>query len=128
MLKDFKDWFGAATRYRYKKTASTDDWNEITPLDLSKEYTLASGTVTVEKYIKTGGSWINPTMEWVQAGTFTVKNYSNVTFNVTNIEGAGVKIDAVSYTHLDVYKRQSWRRRPLGHGTSGILYVEQRIR
>ena len=98
LLKDFKDWFGAATRYRYKKTASTDDWNEITPLDLSKEYTLASGTVTVEKYIKTGGSWINPTMEWVQAGTFTVKNYSNVTFNVTNIEGAGVKIDGTAVT------------------------------
>ena len=98
LLKDFKDWFGVATRYRYKKTASTDDWNEITPLDLSKEYTLASGTVTVEKYIKTGGSWINPTMEWVQAGTFTVKNYSNVTFNVTNIEGAGVKIDGTAVT------------------------------
>ena len=98
LLKDFKDWFGAATRYRYKKTASTDDWNEITPLDLSKEYTLASGTVTVEKYIKTGGSWINPTMEWVQAGTFKVKNYSNVTFNVTNIEGAGVKIDGTAVT------------------------------
>ena len=98
LLKDFKDWFGAATRYRYKKTASTDDWNEITPLDLSKEYTLASGTVTVEKYIKTGGSWINPTMEWVQDGTFTVKNYSNVTFNVTNIEGAGVKIDGTAVT------------------------------
>ena len=41
LLKDFKDWFGAATRYRYKKTASTDDWNEITPLDLSKEVYLS---------------------------------------------------------------------------------------
>lgn len=99
LLNDFKDWFGAATRYRYKKNASTDDWNEITPLDLSKEYTLASGTMTVKKYIKTGGSWINPTMEWVQAGTFTVKNYSNVTFNVTNIEGAGVKIDGTAVTN-----------------------------
>ena len=99
LLKDFKDWFGAATRYRYKKTASTDDWNEITPLDLSKEYTLASGTVTVEKYIKTGGSWINPTMEWVQAGTFTVKNYSNVTFNVSGPEGAGVNIDGTAVTN-----------------------------
>ena len=98
LLNDFKDWFGAATRYRYKKKASTDDWNEITPLDLSKEYTLASGTMTVEKYIKTGGSLFNPTMEWVQAGTFTVKNYSNVTFNVTNIEGAGVKIDDTAVT------------------------------
>ena len=37
-------------------------------------------------------------MEWVQAGTFTVKNYSNVTFNVTNIEGAGVKIDGTAVT------------------------------
>ena len=99
LLNDFKDWFGAAKRYRYKTNASTDDWNEITPLDLSKEYTLASGTVTVKKYIKTDGSWINPKMEWVQAGTFTVKNYSNVTFNVSGPEGAGVNIDGTAVTN-----------------------------
>lgn len=98
LLNDFKDWFGAATKYRYKTNASTDDWNEITAFNSRTEYTLASGTVTVEKYIKTGGSLFNPKMEWVQAGTFTVKNYSNVTFNVTNIEGAGVKIDGTAVT------------------------------
>ena len=98
LVDDFKDWFGAATKYRYKTNASTDDWNEITLLNSLTEYTLASGTVIVEKYIKTGGSLIKPKMEWVQAGTFTVKNYSNVTFNVTNIEGAGVKIDGTAVT------------------------------
>ena len=97
LVYDFNDWFGTATKYRYKTNESTD-WNEITAFNSLTEYTLASGTVTVEKYIKTGGSWINPKMEWVQAGTFTVKNYSNVTFNVTNIEGAGVKIDGTAVT------------------------------
>ena len=95
LLRDFEGWFGGATKYRYKMNASTDDWKEI---KLFNSYTLASGTVTVEKYIKTGGSLFNPKMEWVQAGTFTVKNYSNVTFNVTNIEGAGVKIDGTAVT------------------------------
>ena len=95
LLRDFEGWFGGATKYRYKMNASTDDWKEI---KLFNSYTLASGTVTVEKYIKTGGSLIKPKMEWVQAGTFTVKNYSNVTFNVTNIEGAGVKIDGTAVT------------------------------
>ena len=98
LLGDFKGWFGDATKYRYKTNASTDDWNEIALRNSLTKYTLASGTVTVEKYIKTGGSWIDPKMEWVQAGTFTVKNYSNVTFNVTNIEGAGVKIDGTAVT------------------------------
>ena len=77
LLGDFKGWFGDATKYRYKTNASTDDWNEIALRNSLTKYTLASGTVTVEKYIKTGGSWIDPKMEWVQAGTFTVKNYSN---------------------------------------------------
>lgn len=95
LLRDFEGWFGGATKYQYKMNASTDDWKEI---KLFNSYTLASGTVTVEKYIKTGGSLFNPKMEWVQAGTFTVKNYSNVTFNVTNIEGAGVKIDGTAVT------------------------------
>ena len=76
LLRDFEGWFGGATKYRYKMNASTDDWKEI---KLFNSYTLESGTVTVEKYIKTGGSLFNPKMEWVQAGTFTVKNYSNVT-------------------------------------------------
>ena len=97
LVYDFNDWFGTATKYRYKTNESTD-WNEITAFNSLTEYTLASGTVTVEKYIKTGGSLIKPKMEWVQAGTFTVKNYSNVTFNVTNIEGAGVKIDGTAVT------------------------------
>ena len=98
LLGDFKGWFGDATKYRYKTNASTDDWNEIALHNSLTKYTLASGTVTVEKYIKTGWSGIKPKMEWVQAGTFTVKNYSNVTFNVTNIEGAGVKIDGTAVT------------------------------
>ena len=99
LVDDFKDWFGAATKYRYKTNASTDDWNEITLLNSLTEYTLASGTVIVEKYIKTGGSLIKPKMEWVQAGTFTDKNYSNVTFNVSGPEGAGVNIDGTAVTN-----------------------------
>ncbi|BFK64018.1 hypothetical protein I2700191B6_03710 [Dorea formicigenerans] len=98
LVYDFNDWFGTATKYRYKTNESTD-WNEITAFNSLTEYTLASGTVKVEKYIKTGGSLFNPKMEWVQAGTFTVKNYGNVTFNVTNIEGAGVKIDGTAVTN-----------------------------
>ena len=98
LLGDFKGWIGDATKYRYKTNASTDDWNEIALRNSLTKYTLASGTVTVEKYIQTGWSGIKPKMEWVQAGTFTVKNYSNVTFNVTNIEGAGVKIDGTAVT------------------------------
>lgn len=97
LVYDFNDWFGTATKYRYKTNESTD-WNEITAFNSLTEYTLASGTVTVEKYIKTGGSLIKPKMEWVQAGTFTVKNYSNVTFNVSGPEGAGVNIDGTAVT------------------------------
>lgn len=99
LLGDFKGWFGDATKYRYKTNASTDDWNEIELRNLPTKYTLASGTVTVEKYIQTGWSGIKPKMEWVQAGTFTVKNYSNVTFNVSGPEGAGVKIDGTAVTN-----------------------------
>ena len=98
LVYDFNDWFGTATKYRYKTNESTD-WNEITAFNSLTEYTLASGTVTVEKYIKTGGSLIKPKMEWVQAGTFTVKNYSNVTFNVSGPEGAGVNIDGTAVTN-----------------------------
>lgn len=99
LLGDFKGWFGDATKYRYKTNASTDDWNEIERRNLLTKYTLASGTVTVEKYIQTGWSGIKPKMEWVQAGTFTVKNYSNVTFNVSGPEGAGVNIDGTAVTN-----------------------------
>ena len=98
LVYDFNDWFGTATKYRYKTNESTD-WNEITAFNSLTEYTLASGTVTVEKYIKTGWSGIKPKMEWVQAGTFTVKNYSNVTFNVSGPEGAGVNIDGTAVTN-----------------------------
>ena len=98
LVYDFNDWFGTATKYRYKTNESTD-WNEITAFNSLTEYTLASGTVTVEKYIQTGWSGIKPKMEWVQAGTFTVKNYSNVTFNVSGPEGAGVNIDGTAVTN-----------------------------
>ena len=99
LLGDFKGWFGDATKYRYKTTASTDGWKEITLRNSLTKYTLAAGTMTVEKYIQTGWSGIKPKMEWVQAGTFTVKNYSNVTFNVSGPEGAGVNIDGTAVTN-----------------------------
>ncbi len=86
-------WFSTALNYRYSQ-------GEINgkEIDLKDSYSFTSGTVTVEKYIKTGGSLIKPIKEWVQAGTFTVKNYSNVTFNVSGPEGAGVNIDGKAVT------------------------------
>ena len=89
-------WFSTAIKYRYTQGQVVE--KELEAFKPTEKQYFTSGTVKVEKYIKTGGSWINPTMEWVQAGTFTVKNYSNVTFNVTNIEGAGVKIDGTAVT------------------------------
>ena len=97
LVADFNAWFGTAARYQYKADNSSE-WTEISALNSLEDYSFVSGTVTVKKYIRTGWSGIKPKMEWVQAGTFTVKNYSNVTFNVTNIEGAGVKIDGTAVT------------------------------
>ena len=89
-------WFSTAIKYRYTQGQVVK--KELEAFKPTEKQYFTSGTVTVEKYIKTGGSLFNPKMEWVQAGTFTVKNYSNVTFNVTNIEGAGVKIDGTAVT------------------------------
>ena len=89
-------WFSTAIKYRYTQGQVVK--KELEAFKPTEKQYFTSGTVTVEKYIKTGGSLFNPKREWVQAGTFTVKNYSNVTFNVTNIEGAGVKIDGTAVT------------------------------
>lgn len=89
-------WFSTAIKYRYTQGQVVK--KELEAFKPTEKQYFTSGTVTVEKYIKKGGSLFNPKMEWVQAGTFTVKNYSNVTFNVTNIEGAGVKIDGTAVT------------------------------
>ena len=89
-------WFSTAIKYRYTQGQVVE--KELDARKPTEKQYFTSGTVTVEKYIQTGWSGIKPKMEWVQAGTFTVKNYSNVTFNVTNIEGAGVKIDGTAVT------------------------------
>ena len=89
-------WFSTAIKYRYTQGQVVK--KELDARKPTEKQYFTSGTVTVEKYIQTGWSGIKPKMEWVQAGTFTVKNYSNVTFNVTNIEGAGVKIDGTAVT------------------------------
>lgn len=90
-------WFSTAIKYRYTQGQVVE--KELDARKPTEKQYFTSGTVTVEKYIQTGWSGIKPKMEWVQAGTFTVKNYSNVTFNVTNIEGAGVKIDGTAVTN-----------------------------
>ena len=89
-------WFSTAIKYRYTQGQVVE--KELDARKPTEKQYFTSGTVTVEKYIQTGWSGIKPKMEWVQAGTFTVKNYSNVTFNVTNIEGAGIKIDGIAVT------------------------------
>lgn len=93
LLNDFKDWFGAAAKYQYQADNSSE-WTEISASNSFEDYPFVSGTVTVKKYVKKGTF----RYVWETAGTFTVKNYSNVTFNVTNIEGAGVKIDGTAVT------------------------------
>lgn len=93
LLNDFKDWFGAAAKYQYQADNSSE-WTEISAFNSFEDYPFVSGTVTVKKYVKKGTFHY----VWETAGTFTVKNYSNVTFNVTNIEGAGVKIDGTVVT------------------------------
>ena len=93
LLNDFKDWFGAAAKYQYQADNSSE-WTEISAFNSFEDYPFVSGTVTVKKYVKKGTFHY----VWETAGTFTVKNYSNVTFNVTNIEGAGVKIDGTAVT------------------------------
>lgn len=94
LLNDFKDWFGAAAKYQYQADNSSE-WTEISAFNSFEDYPFVSGTVTVKKYVKKGTFHY----VWETAGTFTVKNYSNVTFNVTNIEGAGVKIDGTAVTN-----------------------------
>ena len=73
---------------------NSSEWTEISAFNSFEDYPFVSGTVTVKKYVKKGTFHY----VWETAGTFTVKNYSNVTFNVTNIEGAGVKIDGTAVT------------------------------
>ena len=88
-------WFSTAIKYRYTQgQVVKKELDAIKPTE--KQY-FTSGTVTVEKYVNKG-SFFRPNYVWETAGTFTVKNYSNVTFNVTNIEGAGVKIDGTAVT------------------------------
>ena len=89
-------WFSTASKYRYTQGKVVE--KEIDALKPTEKQYFTSGTVTVEKYIRTGGSLIKPIREWVQAGTFTVKNYSNVTFNISEREGAGVNIDGNAVT------------------------------
>ena len=93
LLNDFKDWFGAAAKYQYQADNSSE-WTEISAFNSFEDYPFVSGTVTVKKYVKKGTFHY----VWETAVTFTVNNYSNVTFNVTNIEGAGVKIDGTAVT------------------------------
>lgn len=87
-------WFGTATKYRYTQRETP---KEVSALNVLTEYPFTSGSVTVEKYVNKG-SLLKPNYVWETAGTFTVKNYYNATFNVTNILGAGVQVDGQDVT------------------------------
>ena len=87
-------WFGTATKYRYTQGETK---KEVSALNALTYYHFTSGSVTVEKYVNKSTSFI-PNFVWETAGTFTVKNYYNATFNVTNILGAGVQVDGQDVT------------------------------
>ena len=96
LVADFNAWFGTAAKYQYKADNSSE-WTEISAFNSFEDYPFVSGTVTVKKYVNKG-TFLRPNYVWETAGTFTVKNYSNVTFNVSGPEGAGVKIDGTAVT------------------------------
>ena len=90
LLSNFNAWFGGATKYRYTQGKKQE---EISLINALTYYHFTSDSVTVEKNV---GSFLKPV--WETAGTFTVKNYYNATFNVTNISGAGVQVDRQDVT------------------------------
>ena len=96
LVADFNAWFGTAAKYQYQADNSSE-WTEISAFNSFEDYSFVSGTVTVKKYVNKG-TFLRPYYVWETAGTFTVKNYSNVTFNVSGPEGAGVNIDGTAVT------------------------------
>lgn len=96
LVADFNAWFGTAAKYQYQADNSSE-WTEISAFNSFEDYSFVSGTVTVKKYVNKG-TFLRPNYVWETAGTFTVKNYSNVTFNVSGPEGAGVNIDGTAVT------------------------------
>lgn len=100
LLSNFNAWFGGATKYRYTQGKKQE---EISLKNALTYYHFTSDSVTVEKYVNKG-SLFKPNYVWETAGTFTVKNYYNATFNVTNILGAGVQVDGQDVTgYVKVY-------------------------
>ena len=100
LLSNFNAWFGGATKYRYTQGKKQE---EISLINALTYYHFTSDSVTVEKYVNKG-SLFKPNYVWETAGTFTVKNYYNATFNVTNILGAGVQVDGQDVTgYVKVY-------------------------
>lgn len=96
LLSNFNAWFGGATKYRYTQGKKQE---EISLKNALTYYHFTSDSVTVEKYVNKG-SFLKPNYVWETAGTFTVKNYYNATFNVTNILGAGVQVDGQDVTGI----------------------------
>ena len=95
-----KQWFGASSRYRYTQGEGTEKkQKEVSLSEALRDYHFTSGSVTVEKYVNKG-SFLKPNYVWETAGTFTVKNYYNATFNVTNILGAGVQVNGKDVTGI----------------------------
>lgn len=88
-------WFSTAIKYRYTQGQVVE--KELDALKPTEKQYFTSGTVTVEKYVNKG-SILKPNRVWETAGTFTVKNYSNVTFKISELGGAGVNIDGKAVT------------------------------
>ena len=98
LWKEFSARFGSegVTRYRYSQD-NEENWKEVYQLDIVSKFKPLSKKMVVQKRVKVGGSYI-PQYGWEDAGSCEVKNYSNVTFNVSGPEGAGVNIDGTAVT------------------------------
>lgn len=99
LWKEFSARFGSegVTRYRYSQD-NEKNWKEVYQLDIVSKFKPLSKKMVVQKRVKVGGSYI-PQYGWEDAGSCEVKNYSNVTFNVSGPEGAGVNIDGTAVTN-----------------------------
>lgn len=90
------------TGYTYRYSTDKNTWTEIKVLS-SNVYKIKNDTYYVQHgyYNFRNGSYV-----WTDLGTMKVRNYYNITFNVTNLEGAGVKINNNPVTEAKAYTDQ----------------------
>lgn len=81
----------------YRYSSNNENWKEVSTLDVNNDFNISNGTYYVQHYTQVGWDTSSfpptPKMGWVDLGTMKVRNYYKVTFSVTNLEGAGVKIN-----------------------------------